>query len=87
LAAYAGEREAWTFYEIDPDIARVARDTQLFTYLKDTPAEVKVSLGDGRLALNEAPQHYYDVIVLDAFTSDAIPLHLLTIEALSVYRS
>jgi hypothetical protein len=86
LAAYAGAGEEWTFYEIDPDIARVASDTNYFTYLNDAPARVRIVLGDGRLSLAEAPDHYYDLIVLDAFTSDAIPTHLLTSEAFSVYR-
>jgi hypothetical protein len=87
LAAYAGAGEEWTFYEIDPAIARVASDTNYFTYLRDTPASVRVVLGDGRLSLAEAPDHHYDLIVLDAFSSDAIPTHLLTLEAMSVYRS
>ena len=68
LAAYAGTGEEWTFYEIDPDIARVALDTNYFTYLKDTPGKVRVVLGDGRLAIGEAPDNYYDMIVLDAFS-------------------
>jgi len=87
LAAYAGAGEEWTFYEIDPDIARVARDTNYFTYLWDTPATVQVILGDGRLSIAKAPNHHYHLIVLDAFSSDAIPTHLLTLEALSLYRS
>ncbi len=87
LSAYAGSGEEWTFYEIDPDIARVATDTNFFTYLSDTPAKTRLVLGDGRLSIGEAPDHYYDVIVVDAFSSDAIPTHLLTLEALSVYRS
>ena len=86
LASYAGPGEEWTFYEIDPDIARVAADTNYFTYLRDTPARVNVELGDGRLALAQAPDHHYDILVLDAFSSDAIPTHLLTFEALSLYR-
>jgi hypothetical protein len=87
LASYADRGEEWTFYEIDPDIARVAADTNYFTYLRDTRAKVEVVLGDGRLALAQAPDHYYDILVLDAFSSDAIPTHLLTLEALSLYRS
>ena len=87
MAAYAGAGESWAFYEIDPDIARVARDTSYFTYLSDTPAQVEVVLGDGRLSLAKAPSGYYDLIVLDAFSSDAIPTHLLTLEALTVYQS
>ena len=87
LAAYARRGEEWTFYEIDPDIARLARDSRYFTYLQDTPAKMNVVLGDGRLSMLKAPQNYYDLIVLDAFTSDAIPLHLLTLEAVKVYLS
>lgn len=87
MAAYAGAAEEWTFYEIDPDILRVARDTRYFTYLKDTPATVEFILGDGRLSLGKAPNHHFDLIVLDAFSSDAIPTHLLTAQALSVYLS
>lgn len=86
MAAYGATGEKWTFYEIDPDIARVARDPQYFTYLQDTPARVQVIFGDGRLSLEQAPDHSYDIIVLDAFSSDAIPTHLLTREALSMYR-
>lgn len=87
MAAYSAAGERWVFYEIDPDIARVARDTTYFTYLQDAPATIDVILGDGRLSLARAPSHSYDLIVLDAFSSDAIPIHLLTVEALSVYRS
>jgi hypothetical protein len=86
LSAYAGQGEEWTFYEIDPDIARVATDTTYFTYLSDSYAKTRLVLGDGRLSIAEAPDHYYDVIVVDAFSSDAIPTHLLTLEALDVYR-
>jgi spermidine synthase len=64
----------------------VARDTNYFTYLRDTPADTKIVLGDGRLSLAKAPDHYYEMLVLDAFSSDAIPTHLLTLEALTLYR-
>jgi len=87
MAAYAGRGEEWVFYEIDPDIARLARDARYFTYLQDTPANVKIILGDGRLSLAHAPNHHYDLIFIDAFSSDAIPTHLLTLEALSIYQS
>jgi protein-L-isoaspartate O-methyltransferase len=86
MAAYAGRGEEWVFYEIDPDIARMARDTSYFTYLQDSPAQVEIVLGDGRLSLLEAPEHSFDILVVDAFSSDAIPTHLLTREAFSVYR-
>jgi hypothetical protein len=87
MAAYAGTGEQWSFYEIDPDIVRVARDSRYFTYLEDSPARLEVIQGDGRLSLINAPNRHYDLIVLDAFSSDAIPIHLLTLEALSLYHS
>ncbi|MDF1506018.1 fused MFS/spermidine synthase, partial [Roseisolibacter sp. H3M3-2] len=79
----AGER--WTFYEIDPLMERIARDPRLFTYLRDCPPASDVVLGDARLRLAEAAPGTYDLIVLDAFSSDAIPTHLLTREALATY--
>ncbi len=86
-AAYGQPGERWTFYEIDPGIVRVARNPRLFTYLRDSPAETRVVLGDARLRLADAPPGAYDLIVLDAFTSDAVPVHLLTREALELYLS
>ena len=85
LAAYANRGEDWTFYEIDPGILRMARDRRYFTYLTDSPAQTRVILGDARLSMVHAPPHGYDLIVVDAFNSDAIPVHLLTREALGVY--
>jgi SAM-dependent methyltransferase len=79
----AGER--WTFYEIDPLMERIARDPRLFTYLRDCPPTSAVVIGDARLSLAAAPRASYDLIVLDAFSSDAIPTHLLTREALRTY--
>jgi len=82
-ATYFQEGESLTFYELDPAIVNIARDG--FTYLADCPAEVKMVVGDARLQLEQAPDHSYDIIVVDAFSSDAIPTHLLTREALSLY--
>jgi hypothetical protein len=87
MAAYSGADERWTFFEIDPDIARLAQDTTFFTYLQDAPAAFEIILGDGRLSLGQAPDDQFDLIVLDAFSSDAIPTHLLTREALRVYQN
>jgi hypothetical protein len=87
-AAYARAREAWTFYEIDPAIVRIAREPAYFTYLSECSAvPPNVVLGDARLRLREAPEGEYDLIVLDAFSSDAVPAHLLTREALALYLS
>ena len=87
LAAYGLPGDQLRFYEINPAVARLARER--FTYLKATAAAVKVVLGDARLSLEDelahgAPQHF-DVLALDAFSSDAIPIHLLTQEAFAVY--
>lgn len=87
-AAYARAGESWTFYEIDPEVVRIARDPALFTYLTScASAPVQVVTGDARLRLREAPPSAYDLIVLDAFSSDAVPAHLLTREAVALYLS
>lgn len=87
LACYAQPGQTMTFYEIDPAIERVARDTSMFTYLADAEARgarLRIVLGDARLRLRQSSERY-DLLVLDAFSSDAIPVHLLTREALRVY--
>jgi SAM-dependent methyltransferase len=83
-AAYSQAGEAWDYYEIDPGIERIARDRRYFTYLSEAEGRVRVIRGDARLSLARASGEY-DLIILDAFTSDAIPAHLLTREALGVY--
>ena len=83
-ATYFQEGESLTFYELDPAIVNIAQN--LFTYLVDCPAKVKMVVGDARLQLEQAPEHSYDIILVDAFSSDAIPTHLLTREALSLYE-
>jgi hypothetical protein len=84
IAAYGRPGDHFAYYEIDPVVVRIAQDPALFTYLRDTRAEVEVVVGDGRLAL-AASADRYDVVVVDAFSSDAIPVHLLTEEALTTY--
>jgi hypothetical protein len=87
-AAYSRAGEAWTFYEIDPAVVRVARDPASFTYLSNcAAAPVSIVLGDARLRLRDAPANSYGLIVLDAFSSDSVPAHLLTREALALYLS
>jgi spermidine synthase len=84
LAAYGQAGDRFQFYEINPLVEPTARN--LFTFLDDSPAAVSVVQGDGRASLSrEAPQRF-DVLVVDAFSGDAIPLHLLTLEAMKVYR-
>jgi hypothetical protein len=87
LAAYSRPGEEWTFFEIDPAVAELARDPRYFTFLHDAPAAIDIVLGDARLALARAPDGRFDMLVLDAFSSDAVPVHLLTREAVSLYLS
>ncbi len=86
MACYAQPYQKWTYYEIDPAVERVARDPSLFTFLHDCPAQtVEVVLGDARLRLCEAPAQTYSLFFLDAFSSDSVPVHLITREALALY--
>ncbi len=87
MACFGQLGDQWTFYEIDPVVEKIARDPRLFTYLRGCPVEPLVILGDARMTLDNAPRASYDLLVLDAFSSDAIPMHLLTREALELYRS
>jgi hypothetical protein len=85
LAAYGNSGDAFRFYEINPDSLEIAN--RYFTYLSDSEAEVKVILGDARLSLEEelASGQQFDVLVIDAFSGDAIPSHLITAEAWDLY--
>ena len=85
LACYAEPGQDWTFYEIDPQVERIARNPALFTYLRDCRAPFRIVLGDARLSLANQPDGCHDLIVLDAYSSDAIPVHLITLQALRVY--
>jgi spermidine synthase len=85
LGAYAAPGQHWTFYELDPAVERLARTVDYFTYLRDCGNRCRVVLGDARLSLVRARPHAYGLIVLDAFSSDAIPIHLMTREALALY--
>lgn len=84
LAAYGRPGDTFTYYEIDPAVARIASDQAYFSYLADSAADTDIVLGDGRLSL-ERTEDLYDIVVLDAFSSDAIPIHLLTAEAVQDY--
>ncbi len=85
LACHGAPGQEFTFYEIDPTVVRIARDPRYFTFLQVCPPDIRVVLGDARLSLATAPDGHYGLIVLDAFSSDAIPSHLLTREALRLY--
>jgi hypothetical protein len=85
LAAYGMAGHEFTFFEIDPAVERIARNPAYFRYLEDCRANWRVILGDARLSLGHVADGSYSLIVLDAFSGDAIPVHLLTREALRIY--
>jgi SAM-dependent methyltransferase len=85
LAAYAKPGQSWTFYEIDPVVVHLARDAGYFSYIRDAAVPVRVVVGDARLSLGAEPDRRFDLLVLDAFSSDAVPVHLLTREAVRLY--
>lgn len=87
IAAYGEPGMRITYFEIDPEIVRIARSTRLFTYLADSEAEIETITGDGRLKVAEQPEGRFDALMLDAFSSDAIPVHLLTEDAMRMYAS
>jgi hypothetical protein len=84
LAAYAQAGEHFTFFEIDPAVVRIARDPSFFSFLKDSPGRIDIVVEDGRIALAAQPDAHFDLVVVDAFSSDAVPVHLLTREALAL---
>lgn len=84
MACLAAEGEAWSFFEIDPEVVKLARRPELFPFLASCTPEARIVLGDARLTL-QRDEGLYDAIVLDAFSSDAVPAHLLTKEAFAVY--
>ncbi len=86
LATWSRPGERWTFFEIDEEVVRIARDERLFTYLRDAAGTVDVVVGDARRSIAAADDRTFDLLVLDAFSSDAVPTHLLTVEAFDLYR-
>ena len=86
LACHRRKGETWTFFEIDPEVVRIASNPRFFSFLSTCAPDAGIVLGDARLTLATATQRY-DVIVIDAFSSDAIPVHLLTREAIAGYLS
>ena len=86
LACYARPGQSWAFYEIDPAVVAIARDAKRFTFLSRCLPDAKVEIGDARLTLAASAPASADLLVIDAFSSDAVPMHLLTREAFAVYR-
>lgn len=86
LACYALSGDSVRFYEINPDVVALSRGPRpLFTYLQDAQGTVEVAIGDARVNLEREPDQGFDVLALDAFSSDSIPAHLLTVEAIRLY--
>ncbi|HVX99493.1 MAG TPA: fused MFS/spermidine synthase [Pseudorhodoplanes sp.] len=84
LACYSQPGEQWTYFEIDPVVVQIARDPSKFRFLSDCAPQAEIVLGDARLTIGDARDRF-DLIILDAFSSDVVPVHLLTREALAVY--
>jgi SAM-dependent methyltransferase len=83
IAAYGRAGDVYTFYEINPLVVRIAQ--QDFSFLQDSKAHISFALGDARLTLERQPPQQFDLLAVDAFSSDSIPVHLLTIEAFQLY--
>lgn len=85
LAYYGLPGQQFTFYEIDPLVQKIAENSSYFTFLKESQANCQVVLGDARLSLQKEPDGYFGLLIIDAFTGDVIPVHLLTAEAIDLY--
>jgi hypothetical protein len=86
LSCYAMPGQDWRFYEIDPEVVRIARDSGRFSFLRSCAPQARIILGDARLSIGREAPGSLDILAVDAFSSDAVPMHLLTREALKVYR-
>ncbi len=87
LACYAKDQQQWQFYEIDPRVVSIAKNPAWFNYLQRCNNRAEMVIGDARLSLQKAPDHSFNLLIMDAFSSDAVPTHLLTREALELYLS
>ncbi|MCP5364822.1 MAG: fused MFS/spermidine synthase [Hyphomicrobiales bacterium] len=85
LACYRETGQTWKFYEIDPLVIEIATNRNLFSYLSECAPDAGIAVGDARLSLQTEPDGLFDLLILDAFSSDAIPMHLLTREAFQMY--
>jgi SAM-dependent methyltransferase len=86
LACYRKPSQYWQFFEIDPLVIEIAREKKIFSFIERCAPNVPITLGDARLTLADVPKGKFDILALDAFSSDSIPLHLLTKEAFATYR-
>ena len=87
LACHTKPGENWLFYEIDPAIVEMARNPEYFSFIEFCNPDLSVELGDARLTLERQPDRKFDLIIVDAFSSDSIPAHLISVEAIDLYFS
>lgn len=87
LACYSQPKQDWSFYEIDPTVVDIAKNPNYFKYLQRCGKNIQMHVGDARLSLNKEPNNKFDLLIMDAFSSDSVPTHLLTQEALQLYFS
>jgi hypothetical protein len=85
MACHARDGDSWRFFELDPEVIRIATNPSYFTYLGTCTPDAEFVVGDARLTLAREPAASFDYLVIDAFSSDAIPIHLLTVEAMRLY--
>jgi spermidine synthase len=85
LSCFSRQGEHWRFFEIDPLIVKIASSPKNFSYLQNCLPSLDVVIGDARLQIAKEPNNRYDLLIVDAFSSDAVPLHLITAEALRMY--
>ncbi|WP_316302585.1 fused MFS/spermidine synthase [Aliisedimentitalea sp. MJ-SS2] len=86
LVCYAQPDQKWDLYEIDPMVDRVARDSSLFTFISSCAPDAPTHIGDARIVLQQQTDKEFDVLVIDAYSSDAVPVHLTTLEAMQLYK-
>ena len=90
LACYAKPGDKWRFFEIDPEVVRIATTPRLFSFLSECAPEADIEIGDARISLEQerrSGHSPYDLLIIDAFSSESIPAHLITTEALELYRA
>jgi spermidine synthase len=85
VSCYRQDGQSWRFFEIDPLMVSIARDDSRFHFLSDCAPDVPIDVGDARVELTKLPSDSFDVLAVDAFSSDAIPMHLMTVEAFDLY--
>ena len=85
MATYSTSSRTMDFFEVDPMMEYIAKNTKLFSFLNHAKGLVKIIIGDGRIKIQQQPNHIYDLILVDAFNSDNIPIHLITKEAILIY--